>query len=149
MITFYALARTGVHQCNNWSKGPVPPVYVSTFYWPKDIAYHVYHEVGPVMFVDLTVPDEWYEEWLPFLDEAFPSTSLPECIMKIIDAAMGDADTLGATNARTFLTDLGFTPDDYLRLLRDPQWVFWACKPGFVEERFGSLKAALRAGYRP
>lgn len=149
MITFYALARTGLHQCNEWAKGPVSPVYYSTFRWPEDIAFNVYHDAGSVMLVGLTVPDDWYEQWLPFLDDAFPAIAMTDCIYRLTAAAASDRATLGATNARAFLSHVGFTSADYAAILADPQIAFWACTPGYDEIRFGSLKDGLRAGYRP
>ena len=151
IVTVYALARSGVHKCDGWAYGPVPPIYDPTFSWPAEISWGVFHDEGTVMLVQFAVPEEWFAEWAPKLNpDAFMTPTLYDLCSSIVAAAVSDMDSLGAINARKLLTSIGFTTrEQWESLVDNPLSLMESCSSGIRVHKYQSLMDAVRAGFKP
>ena len=149
--TLWALGRTGVHPCAGWAIGPVPTTYDPTFAWPaEEFSWKVFQETDISMLVELTVPTEWANQWVPNLPYTFIGDNIAVLFDEIVLAALSTETHIGATNARDMLTTLGFTTEQqWLALRSNLGDILWACSPGLISRRFGSEEAAAIAGYYP
>jgi hypothetical protein len=147
--TLYALGRTGVHPCAGWSIGPVPTTYDPTFAWPTvPFQWKVFHETDTTMLVELTVPTEWANQWVPNLPETFIGDNLKTLFTEIVAAALSTNTNIGSINARTLLTSLGFVTEAEIRdIASHLEDILWACSPGLSSRSFGSEEEAALAGY--